>query len=223
MFARLKITLALFALAATLFASQALAGTGVFGTYLFINDDGTAAIYGLTETSASAVTDGDFQGIDLGVFDSSTMTLTLNGAQANTFKSGTGNVTGAELSYRIYDSGVPTGSFSQISLGFGANASDGAYLDAGGVTVSGGGDQKWETTAHGVDLLDGLAPGTYDLDVFVKAFTNEGDRFHSNGGNNYIGSFTVAAVPEVSAALALPLLLGSVWGFRSLKRRRTCC
>lgn len=202
--------------AVCLVAPQALAGTGIFGTYLFIDADGSATTYGLTETGGASTT--DFSGIDLGIFDSVTMTLTLNGAQANTFKNGGGDVTGAELSYRVFESSGSPGSFNQVSLGFGANST---YTDAGGVTISGGGDQKWEATAAGVDLLDGLAAGTYDLEVFVKAFTNEGDRFHNNGGSNYIGSFTVSAVPEVSAALALPLLLGSVWGFRSLNRQRT--
>lgn len=208
------------AVAACSFAPQAMAGTGIFGTYLFIDADGMATTYGLTETGGASTV--NFPSIDLGVFDSATMALTLNGAQANTFKNGGGNVTGAELSYRVYESGGTPSSFNQVNLGFGANST---YIDAGGVTISGGGDQKWEEPTAGVDLLDGLAPGTYDLEVFVKAFTNEGNRFHNDSGggpgSNYIGSFTVSAVPEVSATLAMPLLLGSVWGFRSLKRRRT--
>lgn len=202
------------------FASQAMAGTGIFGTYLFIDADGSATTYGLTDHPMAS--SPDFDGADLGTFDSGLMTLTLNGAEANTFKNGGSDVTAAELSFRVYESGGTPGSFNQVGLGFGANST---YLDAGGVTISGGGDQKWEELTAGVDLLDGLAPGTYDLEVFVKAFTSDGDRFHnddgSGPGSNYIGSFTVSAVPEVSAALALPLLLGSVWGFHSMKRRRT--
>ncbi len=203
------------ACATGLSASQALAGAGIFGTYIFIDADGTSTTYGLTETGGA--TTADFAGIDLGSFVPGAMTLTLDGGQANTFKNGGSDVFGAKLSYRVFESGGTGAAFSDIPFGFGANAT---YVDAGGVTISGGGDQKWEETSAGVDLLDGLTVGTYNLEVFVTAFTSDGDVFHNAGGSNYIGSFTVSAVPEVSAALSLPLLLGSVFGVRSLRRRR---
>ena len=77
--------------------------------------------------------------------------------------------------------------------------SDAPVTDAGGNTFSGGGDQKWETLTSD-NLLSGLTEnGEYTLELFASIAANEGDKFHSDFGNNFRATFT--AVPEPSALL----------------------
>ncbi|MCA9238776.1 MAG: hypothetical protein KDA37_01185 [Planctomycetales bacterium] len=190
------------------------AGTGIFGTYLFLDIDGSPITYGLSETGGASTP--DFQGVDLGDFNPISMSLTLDGAQANTFKNGSGDVTGADLFYTVYPTGGPQGSFTQVSLSFAANS---PYTDAGGVSIGGGGDQKWETTNANIDLLASLAPGDYNLEVYIRASTNEGDRYHNAGGANYIGSFSISSIPELSSFVGMGLV-SAVFGGMSLRRRQ---
>ena len=59
----------------------------------------------------------------------------------------------------------------------------------------------------------GRSNGTYTLQWFSKALTNEGDRFESNSGSNFSATFTV--VPEPAAAM-----LGLIGTVGLLRRRR---
>lgn len=196
------------------------AATGIFGSYLFLDVDGAASTFGLTKNGAASTP--DFAGVDFGAFDPSGMTLTLLGGEANTYKNNGGNVTGAALYYSVYPSGGSAASFVGVPLSFKANT---PYTDAGGVPINGFGDQAWSNDAAAVDLLNGLSAGDYNLEVYVQAFTNQGDQYHNAGGANYTATFSVAAVPEVTPALALPVLIGAVAATRALRRKRraVCC
>jgi hypothetical protein len=132
-------------------------------------------------------------------------TLTLTGGSLLTFKNGASNVTGAFLDYRVF-SGTPSGSFTEISLPFNQDNVNGNA-----------GDQRWATESSTVNLLAGLAPGSYELGVFLRETSSDGGAFSSNGGANYGATFVV--VPEFSGRVLflLPALLGVFF----LRRRRT--
>lgn len=191
-----------------LLPGMANAATGVFGSYLQVNT-GSTTVYELQDYSAPDLT--DFQGLDLGDFTTGS-TLQISNASALTFKNiGAGDdVTGASLFYRVY-SGSPT-SFTSAVLNFGSNAT---AVDLGGSTFTGGGDQEWRGLAGGnINLLSGITTnGTYSVEVYIQAFTNQGDRFSNNGGSNFIATFDV--VPEPSKAL-----FGMVGLFGLFLRRR---
>jgi len=186
-------------------AGTAFGATGIFGSYIEIFTT-TSTIYKGENFSSKA----NIQGADFGTFSVGD-TLLLGNAQVDTFKNiGAGdNVTGAELQYRVYPTLGTPGAFQIHNFSFQSNAT---YTDLGGMSISGSGDQAWGNT-NDIDLLALTSGnGNYTLEVFFKAFTNLGDRFSSNSGNNFKATFTV--IPEPSAAL-----LG-VLGALSLMRRR---
>jgi hypothetical protein len=129
-----------------------------------------------------------------------------------TFKNGLSDVTGTTLNYRIYTAGSPSGSFTPLSIGFTANAT---FADAAGTSYTNAGDQKWSNSAswNPVNLLTGLTPGNYEIDIYLEAATSDGTAFSNNGGANYKATLTV--VPEPSAAL-----LGAIGALALLRRRR---
>lgn len=191
-----------------LLASPADAATGIFGSY--------AQIFTTSSTVYVAQSYGGsnpaFQGADLGSFTISD-TLQLANASVMTFKNifEGNNVTGAEIQYRVYETGDTPGGFTTIPLNFGNNAPN---TDLGGVNFGGGGDQEWRGLVGGpANLLSGITTsGDYSVEIFFRAFTNLGDRFSNNGGSNFTANFTV--IPEPAAAL-----LGSL-GLLALLRRR---
>ena len=186
-------------------SSKVFGATGVFGSYVNIFTT-TSTVYVAQQYTGSNPL---FNGTDLGDFELSD-TLKIDNASVLTWKNGGGNVTGAEIQYRVYlTSGTP-GGYTTVSFGFGSNAPS---TDLGGNSFSGSGDQEWKTGSD-MNLLAGLStPGDYTVELFFRAFTNEGDRFSNNGGSNYKATFTV--VPEPSAAL-----LGGLGALALLRRRR---
>jgi hypothetical protein len=207
--------------ASTLTFSSAFGGTGIFGSYVGINANGSGnTFYGAQQPGSNFLT--AFQGLDLGTFNtvSASDTLLLSGAEVLTFKNGTGNVTGSEVQWKVNRVTAPTsdGSFAAVAVNFTADAT---FSDAAGNSFSGGGDQKWANIASTPDVLSGLSAGTivspiqYELEVFFRSFTNEGDRFSNNGGSNFTATFEV--VPEPSS---YALLLGLVGLTFVMFRRR---
>jgi hypothetical protein len=187
----MKSTLAVL-LFGTLSSGSLFAATGVFGSYIQIFTTTNTVYKGESFGSVANI-----QGANFGTFNL-TDTLSLTQSQVNTFKNGGGNVTGSEMQYRVV-----THSFQ----------SDATFTNLAGSTVTGGGDQAWGNTTP-INLL-GLTSGNgnYTLEVFFRAFTNEGDRYSNNGGSNFKANFTV--IPEPSAAL-----LGGLGMLALLRRRR---
>lgn len=192
-------------LVATMIPSGAAFGaTGVFGSYLQITTSTTTVYKGEDFGSVANI-----QGANLGTFEL-TDTLSLTQSQINTYKNSGGDVTGGEMQYRVYFTSGAPGSFSTSTYGFQANAT---FTNLAGNSVTGPGDQAWRNTTP-INLL-GLTSGNgnYTLEVFFRAFTNEGDRYSHNGGSNFKANFSVVPEPS-SAALGL---LGAVF---MLRRRR---
>ncbi len=111
----------------------------------------------------------------------------------------------ADLDYRVYPTGSPSGSFTSLNLPFNTDLT--------------GGDQKWQTLSANTDLLAGLANGNYTLEVYVHSSTNEGDRYLNGNpaGSNYTATFSVVPEPSSLALIAGPVLLGVCF---FLRRRR---
>lgn len=197
-------------------AGSAFAETGVFGSYIGINPDGAGNTwYGTQEWGVNNLT--DFQGANLGTFDWLTDTLQISAFELDTFKSGGGDVTGVQLQYRVFKVGNTPGSFNLVAGGFLSNS---AFNSAAGNTASGGGDQKWgvNPTATLGNLLGGISTsGTYNVEVFYRALTNEGNRDSNNGGANFTANFT--AIPE-PGSIVLMSIMGSAFAAVALLRRR---
>ncbi len=189
--------------------TSVLAVTGMFGGYVVVNS-GSSTIYGLQEYGSTDVP--NYASTTLGSFTPGVDSLQITNASGLTFKGGAGDVFGVTLNYRVFKSGDTPGSFLTQSLGFGSNAPS---TDIAGNFFSGSGDQEWKGGFAGIDLLSlaGAGAGTYNVELFLKATTNEGDRFVNNSGANYIATF---AIPEPSKSLLLLLgVLGLI-----LRRRK---
>ncbi len=204
------------AFAALLLASAAAsyAGAGIYDSFAIVN----GSFYDLGATTGLP----DFQGANLGTFDISTAAQLKLGGQEKSFKNNFTDVTGHMIEYRLY-SGSPTGAFTAISYGFQWNAFDSGAPG----NLNNSGDQQWGTDAQGahgsdssVNILTGLANGTYTLEAYSQITTNgvneAGSIANNNGGNNYKATFTV--VPEPSS---ISMLIGSSFlGCLYLVRRR---
>ena len=190
----------------------ASAATGMFGSYIQINT-GTNTVYDLQSYGPTNLT--DFNGLDFGDLLPASSVLSITNASGLTYKDifAGNNVTGVELQYRVYKVGSTPGSFTAQSLNFGANAT---ATDLGGNVFSGGGDQEWKGLSSGsIDLLSLATAGSgdYKVEVFLRAFTNLGDRYSNNGGSNFIATFSI---PEPSRAMLLVMGLA----VPMLRRRR---
>lgn len=208
-----KITLGI--LTALVAASASFATSGIFGTGVVINNNGTQTLYEATLLgdgrhdpvgSSPTLNTTGFDSVDLGDFDTTTDTLVLNGGGILTFKNGTDNVTGASVFYSING-----GSFTEISLSFNEDNVNGN-----------GGDQRWYSDGSSIDLLDGLGVGDHTIAVFFEApFTfdfGSGTHTDNNSASNYVADFSITAVPEPGAFALLAGLFGL--SFVALKRRK---
>lgn len=146
---------------------QSYAASGLFDAYAILNIKGAGNTYRQYSS---------FNAWNIGSFASGE-TLVLNGAQIKTYKNGGSNVTGGQIAYKIYRTGA-SASFSYINLPFGEN-----YANPG--------DQRWENNSANINVLSGLTPGNYTLEVFWQAYSSDGDHYYSNGGANYKATFTI--------------------------------
>ena len=146
---------------------QSNAGSGLFDAYAILNIKGAGNTYRQYSS---------FNAWNIGSFASGE-TLVLNGAQIKTYKNGSSNVTGGQIAYKIYQTGA-SASFSYINLPFGEN-----YANLG--------DQRWENNSANINVLSGLVPGNYTLEVYWQAYSSDGNHYYNNAGSNYKATFTV--------------------------------
>ncbi len=170
-----QITLTTLLSFASLYAS---AQSGIYESYVILSINGGAnAYYDMQATTGNP----DFQGANLGNF-SGANTLTLKGGENKTFKCAPCDITNGSLWYRVYQTGTTPGSFSQVSYFFGSNLGSGC----------GGNDQSWNATGSTINLLSGLSPGNYTVEVYSTADyqgCGTGTHYSSNSGNNYKATF----------------------------------
>lgn len=195
-------------------ASLASAATGFFGNFYFVttfnggpnvfNQITSGTTPGVGAASGHSLTpDGvNPQFASFGTVDI-TDVLSLKGFEYNTFNDNGSNVTHANLNYRIYPTGSPSGAFTNIQTT---------------TPVSNVGNNKtWQVTNGTTNLLTGLTPGNYTLQIYTESFTNgtntAGNIFGFTSGGNPTASFTV--VPETASSL-----LGLIGSVLLLRRRR---
>lgn len=166
-------------LAILLSALNVSAAWDIFQSYAILDyGDGNSFYAGGINSDGAAAYDGNYFG-----FFRQGETLTLNGGELKTFKNGSSNVCGGSIYYRVYKDCETPGAFNSIVLSFESN-------------LPNAGDQRWQTTNAGIDLLAGLTKGDYILEVYWEAIGDDvggcsGFKFDSNGGANFTSTFTV--------------------------------
>uniref|UniRef100_UPI001300B23C HYR-like domain-containing protein n=1 Tax=Winogradskyella aurantiaca TaxID=2219558 RepID=UPI001300B23C len=132
----------------------------------------------------------NFDGFNFGSFEC-TDTFILNGAQQKTHKCGDHNISYSELNYSIESTGTSHSSFSFEEIFFNTDLTSSNYCN--GTSV----DQNWQTSGAGINILNGLGPGIYELQVYTRTEHENSsgsispDLFISNFGNNFTATFTV--------------------------------
>jgi hypothetical protein len=119
-------------------------------------------------------------------------TFLLKGAEIRSNKNNTGgnsDVCGGTMYYRVYRLGDTPGSFISVDLNYDVDSNFGDQPDG-----LGGINQQWEEFGLSTDLLNGLNPGRYALEVYFEAEGSQNGGCASiisnnNGGNNFIAFF----------------------------------
>ena len=176
---RLHLLAAILLLAGGLVSTNLVAQSGFYETYVVLDDGSGNQFYDAGATTPAP----NFQGANLGTFSCSSSVYI--GGQGKTFKCSPCDVTATRVFWRVW-SGSPSGSFIPVEFGFASN--DGTGCD--------GNDQTWQEIGLGKpDVLSGLTPGNYSLEVYFEGNSTGGCTspfYDSNGGSNYIASFNVA-------------------------------
>lgn len=192
----------LIVLSMAVFGLESFAASGIWGSFVQLTaNGGSPQWYDVGYSSALP----NLQGANLGTFDTTLgNTLVLSGGEVDIYKDGPDDVTGANVSWRVW-SGTEGGSFSTIALGWTSNEPfNNAAGDAAG--VGGSLDQKWAQIASTPNVLQGLTPGTYTLEIYLDAPFNFGTHYSNNGGANYEATFTVVPEPSTYALAAVGLV-----------------
>ena len=160
---------------------------GFNNTFAILSANGGANTY---YDLNAATSNPDFNGANLGSFNPGLNALTLKGAEHNVYKCGGCDLTSARLNYRIYLASGSGGAFTALNTPFAS----------GGANGCGGADQQWALTTGNVNVLSGLAPGTYNLEVYSDATVtcSGGTVFASNNSANYKATFTVTGTNYVT-------------------------
>jgi len=171
---------------ATFEVSGCAQGNGFFESSVVLDAGSGNQFYDATATTANP----DFHNANLGAFNC-TETLLLGG-QGKAFKCSPCDVTGTRIFWRVW-SVAPSGSFTQVNMPFASN-------DPG--AAPGCQDQTWQEAGAGkVNVLAGLIPGNYTLEVYFEGnATGSGcpnPFYHSNSGSNYQATFEVSASGNV--------------------------
>ncbi len=187
------------------------AATGFYGHLYFVTSlNGAGNAFNQVTTGTTPGT-GAAAGIDLtpdGVnpqFGSyGTVNLTdvwlAKGFEYKTYNDNGSNVTYANLYYRIYHTGSPSGSFTQIQTNS---------------PISNVGNNKtWQVTSGSTNLLSGLTTGNYTIELYTESYTNGNNTAGNIFGFSSNPTATFTVVPEPASA-ALGLL-----GVTLLLRRR---
>lgn len=175
---------------------------GIWASAIYLSTDGgaTKKFYNTNPLTgdANAIGTVNFSG-SLGTFTAGDNKLLVNGAELKTWKGTNANVCGGKVNYRIYPKGsTPSGSFSQIGVGFKCDCNTNVFAD--GLGACGARDQKWSTTDVNNAITIPTNPGVYVLEVYYEVSGQAGGtsqcsdtRYDSNNSANYSMEFTVNA------------------------------
>ncbi len=170
--------------------------SGIYESYAILSINGGANIYyDMQATTANP----DLQGSNLGSFTLGTHSLIIKGGQNKTFKNGGCNINSSTIYYRIYRTGITPGSFVSINEPWTAD--------------NGGGNQTWERTNGSTNLINGIVPGNYTLEIYSSAgydSCGSGTHYSSNSGANYKASFTVLYDPLFPVSITSTIGSGAV-------------
>ncbi|WP_294818887.1 hypothetical protein [uncultured Flavobacterium sp.] len=170
---------------------------GFNNTFIVLSiDGGTNLYYDLNGNTSNY----DFQGQNIGTFCQGSSSLIFKGGENNVYKCGGCDLTSTRIYYRIYLNGTAGGNFVATSMGF-VNQN-----------VQGCVDQKWASVGNNTNLLSGLGPGTYTIEVYSDASVtcSGGTIYAGNGGANYKANFTVSASVGGSVSGSQSLCSGNV-------------
>ncbi len=175
---------------------SALAQSANFNnTFLILNTNGAGNQY---YDLNAATSNPDFQGTNLGTFTQGVSTLVYVGAEHNVTKCGSCDITATGLHYYVHPvfaGPPPPPGFLDDNVLFNSTAGNGC----------GGQNQVWQNTGGTTNLLAGLIPGNYVMEVYSDMQTTcLGAVYASNGGANYIATFSVVCNPATlpSASIA---------------------
>ena len=158
---------------------------GFNSSFAVIDANGSVGDYCMySNTSCGA--NGSLDGQNFGSFTEGSSALTLRGVKFNLYKCSGQDINTPTLYYRVYPSGSPSGSFSSFTSGITSYPANGC----------GGEDQTWNDISKNVNLLTGLNPGDYVLEVYCTANVYNGGwstAYLSNNSNNYKATFTVSS------------------------------
>ncbi|MDG5493182.1 hypothetical protein N4270_16605, partial [Psychroserpens sp. SPM9] len=168
--------------------SATFAQSGIYESYAILDSGSGNVYYDLQATTGNI----DFEGTNLGNF-SCDGALILNGAQNKVYKCDTDDITNGFLNYRIYlTSSTPPPFTDSVSLPFLSNDLP------SGQCAPGETNQTWEESGANINIISGLALGTYYIEVYTTAdytFTasggGAGTHFAHNGTLNYKATFSV--------------------------------
>ncbi len=178
------------------------AQSNIYESYAILNSNGGGNTYYDLKANTGNT---DFNGANLGTFNSGS-SLILNGAQNKVFKCNTDNITDGKLYYRIYTTTGTAGTFILTPL-FWWGPGDGGpgdYAVSSPPYPCNGTGQHWQASGANINVLNGLCPGDYYLEIYTTAdFTYTGvpgfgTHKADNGGNNYKATFTVVGTDTVA-------------------------
>jgi hypothetical protein len=190
------------------------AETGIFGSYIGIDSGSGNVWYGADQPGPSTL--WGFDGADLGDFTVGD-SMHISGAELLTWKNSGGDVTGTSVNYGIYALGASASSWGGTTISWSNNS---PFNDAAGNYFSDGGNQKWANIDSTPDVLSGIPAGNYNFAIYFTASTNEGTKYDSNGGNNYVASFSVASASSVPEPAACLILIAGIIPLALLRRRK---
>jgi hypothetical protein len=163
----------------SIFTNFATAQTsGIYESYAILSiNGGSDTFYDMQASTGNP----DLNGANLGSFVYGLEPLVVKGGENKTFKNSTCNINSSAILFRVYLTGSPSGSFLNVAEQFISNDGD-------------GGNQTWRVTNGATNLIAGLSPGSYTLEVYSQAGYDgcgTGIHYSSNGGANYKAAFTV--------------------------------